>query len=54
MNLILLYSDHRHVSAGHVAIFRLVNAKNTDIFIVCRDHSTVKNDIVVVQIMVNW
>jgi len=27
MNVILLYSDHRHVSATHMAIFRLVGAK---------------------------
>jgi len=26
MNLILLYSDHRHVSATRVAIFRVVSA----------------------------
>jgi len=26
MKVILLYSDHRHVSASHVAIFRVVSA----------------------------
>jgi len=27
MNVILLYSNHRHVSATHVAIFRVVSAR---------------------------
>jgi len=27
MNVILLYSDHRHVSAINVAIFRVVSAR---------------------------
>jgi hypothetical protein len=44
MNVILLYSDLRHVSATHVAIFRVVNTRtqiriyfNTNTYILCRD-----------------
>jgi hypothetical protein len=42
MNVILLHSDHRHVSATHVVIFSVVSARIQNIFIVCRDHYTDK------------
>jgi hypothetical protein len=42
MNVILLHSDYRHVSATQLAIFRVVSCKNTNIFNLFRDHSTVK------------
>jgi len=54
MNVILLHSDHRHVSATHVVIFRVVSARIQNIFIVCRDHSTAKVMIVLVKIPVKW
>jgi len=40
-NVILLYSSHRHVSATHVAVFRVVSARK-HIFLECQYHSTVK------------
>jgi len=36
MNVIVLHSDHRHVSTIHAAIFRA----SVRIFIMCRNHST--------------
>jgi hypothetical protein len=44
MNVMLLYSDNRNVSATLVAIFSVVSAKNTNIFIVCWDHSTLNRN----------
>jgi hypothetical protein len=41
MNVILLHTNHRHVSATHVAIFRAVNKKNTSI-IIRRNQFTLK------------
>ena len=34
MNIILLHSDHRHVSATNMAIFRVVNA-SIQIYVCC-------------------
>jgi len=58
MNLILLYSDHRHVSATHEAIFRVVSERlqiylpiNIFIFLhlpLCRDHISDRNMLVVI------
>jgi hypothetical protein len=42
MNVILLYSDHQHVSFTHVTIFRVASAKNRNTFIVCQVHSKAK------------
>jgi len=40
MNVILLHSDHRHVSATHVTIFKVVGMnKNASIIIMCRNNS---------------
>jgi hypothetical protein len=46
MNVILLFKDHRHDSATHVAIFRAVSARicmYIYIYIVCIYHSTVSH-----------
>jgi hypothetical protein len=40
MSVILLHSDYRHVSATHVAIFRLVS-EEIQLHYMFRDHSTV-------------
>ena len=50
MNVILLQHDHTHVSATHVAIFRVVENKNTDIIKRCPNQSIVKNSTVFVKI----
>jgi len=42
MKVILLHSDHRHVSATHVVIFGIVSARIQNIFLECRDHHTDK------------
>jgi hypothetical protein len=43
MNVIVLHSVHRHVSATHAAIFRVVRAAVIQIyFVVCRNHYTIK------------
>jgi hypothetical protein len=54
MNVILLRSDHRHISDTYVAIFTVVKSKNTNIFLMWRDHSTVKYRIVLVKTPVKW
>jgi len=41
INVILLYSDYRHVSVTQLTIFRVVRCKNTNIFKLFQDHSTV-------------
>jgi len=53
MNVILLHSDHRHVSATHVVIFRVVSSRIQNIFIVCRNHHTDKTHILLVKIRLN-
>jgi len=50
MNAVLLYSNHRYVSATHVAMFGLLSIKNRNVIIVCRYHSTVKNYKILVNI----
>jgi hypothetical protein len=42
MNVILLYSERRHVLATHIAVFRVVSGKNINIFILRRNHATGK------------
>ena len=42
MNVILLHNDNRHVSATHVAFFRVVRAR-IKIHLFCRDHYVVNN-----------
>jgi len=43
MNVILLYIDHRRVSITLMAVLRVAIARIlTNIFLVCRDHSTFK------------
>ena len=41
MNVILLHSDYRHVSAIQLSISRVASCKNTNIFKLFRDNSTV-------------
>jgi hypothetical protein len=42
MHVILLYSDHQHILATQLAIFRVVKYTNTNIFIVRQNHSSVR------------
>jgi len=42
VNVISLYGDYRHVSATHVAIFRVLRARIQNIFIMRRYHAMVK------------
>jgi len=42
--IVLLYSNHRHVSATHVAIFRVVRARTQPVILICRNHSIVKKN----------
>ena len=54
INIILLYSDHQPCfghSCGHLQGGK---CKNTNIFIVCWDHSMVKKHVVLVRILVKW
>jgi len=42
MNVTLLHSNNRHVSATHVAIFRVLRARTQIQLVTCPNHSTVK------------
>ena len=48
MNVILLQRDHRHVSAAHVAIFRVVSER-----VQCDGITTQLQSIILVQIWLN-
>jgi hypothetical protein len=40
MNVTLLHSNNRHVSATHVAIFRVVKARTQIHLVICQSHSS--------------
>ena len=53
MNVMLLYSDLGHVLATHVAgHLQHGKSKSINMFIICQDHSTVQNHIVMVTVPV--
>jgi len=53
MNVMLLHSDLGHVLATHVAgHLQHGKSKSINMFIICQDHSTVQNHIVMVTVPV--
>jgi hypothetical protein len=51
MKGILLHTGHQHAAASHSCGGK---SKNTNVFIMCQDYSTDKNQRVLVRIPVKW